>query len=125
MNTNRLFILCIACCLASTGLSDTFKHKQTGESFSGFATQKIIGSQTRVYNSDQKTFVTVQLGDYQVTYNEQGRRGTVVLVPLVQPEVFISQTVAEQIAESIIDASNSGPLGILWRLTAPEEAVRR
>jgi ClpP class serine protease len=119
MNTNRLFILCIACCLASTGLSDTFKHKQTGESFSGFATQKIIGSQTRVYNSDQKTFVTVQLGDYQVTYNEQGRRGTVVLVPLVQPEVFISQTVAEQIAESIIDASNSGPLGIILEIDNP------
>jgi ClpP class serine protease len=119
MKTSHLSILCITCCLASTGLSDTFKHKQTGESFSGFATQKNIGSQTRVYNSEQKTFVTIQLGDYQVTYNEKGRRSTVVLVPLSQPEVFMSQTVAEQIAQSIIDASNTGPLGILLEIDSP------
>lgn len=105
--------------LLSPCFSDTFKHKETGETFTGFPTQKSTGSQSRVYNSESKKFVTVDLAEYEVERNAQGRRNNVIVVPITQPESLISKTVAQQIAEAIVDGSNAGPLAVLVTIDSP------
>jgi len=49
------------CILVSTVMADTFKHKESGESFSGFVTQKTAGNQTLVYNDDESKMMPVVL----------------------------------------------------------------
>ncbi len=62
--------------------ADTFKHRQTGEIFHGFATQKTIGSRTRVYIAEQEHFKPVVLAEYEVTPDPQGRGNHVFIIPL-------------------------------------------
>ncbi|MCE5186161.1 MAG: hypothetical protein LLF76_08570 [Planctomycetaceae bacterium] len=119
MKKGSFYGLLVLSVLASTGFSDTFRQKETGQTFDGFVTQKTTGGMTRVYNSNEKKFVAVDLLAYEVTRNEKGRRETVVLVPITSPETLMSQTVAEQIAKSIVEASNTGPLAILLEIDSP------
>lgn len=113
----RLWLL--LCVFVGASLGDTFKHKETGEIFNGFVTQKSTAGMTRVYNSTQKKFVPVNLNEYEVTLNAEGRRQNVVLVPILQAEVLMSQTVAEQVAQTIVDASNAGPLAVIIQIDSP------
>mgnify|MGYP000023413416 CR=1 FL=1 len=107
-------ILCTAICCA-----DTFKHRETGEVFNGFATQKSIGNRTRVYNADLKTFKPLVLGQYDVTPNARGRRNNVIVMPLKQAEVLLSKAVSEALANAIVDASNKGPRFIVIEIDNP------
>lgn len=104
---------------ASIAWADTFKHKETGEVFTGFATQKSTGGKTLVFNKEANKMTPVNLYEYQVTYDTQGRRDSVVLIPLMEPEILLSQTVAEEIANAVINASNTGPQAILIQIDNP------
>ena len=99
--------------------ADTFKHRQTGESFNGFATQKAAGNKTLVYNDDEGQMTPVVLSDYDIVYNSKGRRDIVYLLELSSPEIFLSEAVSKKAAESIIDASNKGPLAIIIQVDNP------
>ncbi len=109
-----VILLCAALCCA-----DTFKHRQTGEAFQGFATQKSIGNRTRVYNADLKTFKPVVLAEYDVTPNARGRRNSVVVMPLKQAEVLLSKAVSDALANAMVDASNKGPKFIVIDIDNP------
>jgi len=112
--TTVVILLCAALCCA-----DTFKHRQTGEVFQGFATQKSIGNRTRVYNADLKTFKPLVLAEYDVTPNAKGRRNSVVVMPLKQAEVLLSKAVSDALANAIVDASNKGPKFIVIEIDNP------
>jgi membrane-bound ClpP family serine protease len=99
--------------------ADTFKHKVTGEVFTGFATQKSTGGKTLVFNKEANKMMPVTLYDYEVAYDTQGRRDSVVLIQITQPEILLSQTVSEKVASAIIDASNTGPQAILVQIDNP------
>lgn len=109
-----VILLCAALCTA-----DTFKHRQTGEAFHGFATQKSIGNRTRVYNADLKTFKPIVLAEYDVTPNARGRRNSVVVMPLKQAEVLLSKAVSDALANAMVDASNKGPKFIVIEIDNP------
>lgn len=122
MNTRtKLFImlLFIAGMFSGVGFTDTFTNKETGETFSGFVTQKSTGSRTLVYNNDKSELMSINLNDYEVAVNSRGRKDNVVVVPITQSEVLLSQVVSEKIAQTIIDASNKGPQAIIIRLDNP------
>ena len=107
-------LFCATLCCA-----DTFKHRQTGEVFHGFATQKSIGNRTRVYNADLKTFKPVVLAEYDVTPNAKGRRNSVVVMPLKHGEVLLSKVVSETLSNAIVEASNKGPKFIVIEIDNP------
>jgi membrane-bound ClpP family serine protease len=109
-----VILLCTAICFA-----DTFKHRETGEVFNGFATQKSIGNRTRVYNADLQTFKPIVLAEYDVTPNAKGRRNSVIVMPLKQAEVLLSKAVSETLANAIVDASNKGPKLIVIEIDNP------
>ena len=101
------------------GTADTFRHKESGDVFVGFATQKVASGKTLVYNSDEGKMTPVVLDDYEIVSNSQGRRDAVFLILLNKPEIFISPTVSKMVAETIIDASNKGPQAIILQIDAP------
>lgn len=119
MKTNSILGILALALVAQTGFTDTFVHKDTGATFNGFVTQSTVAGETRVYNSEEKKFIPIDLGDYEITMNAEGRRQNVILVPITQPEALMSQNVAQQIAEAIVDASNAGPLAILVQIDSP------
>ena len=98
---------------------DTFKHRESGEIFHGFATQKVIRKETRVYVAEEEKFKPLNLRDYDVTINGQGRRDNVIVIPLHLPESLISKVVTSDISKTIGDASNKGPQFILIEIDLP------
>ena len=105
--------------LVSLVPGDTFRHKETGEVFYGFRTQKRTANKILVYHSEQKKLITIEENQYEITLDGKGRRDSVIRVQIRQPEVLISQAVAERIAESIVEASNSGPQFIVVEIDSP------
>jgi len=105
--------------LLSSATADTFKHKESGEVFTGFATQKVTGGKTLVYNSDESKMTPVVLSDYEITADRKGRRNTVSLLLLDKPEILLSDTVSKKAAAAIIDASNKGPQAIILQIDGP------
>ncbi|MHC4286760.1 MAG: Clp protease/crotonase-like domain-containing protein [Planctomycetota bacterium] len=103
----------------SFSVADTFKHNESGEVFTGFATQKITADRTLVYNSDEGKMLPVVLSDYEVTSDRKGRRNTISLLLLDKPEIFLSDAVSKKAAAIIIDASNKGPQAIILQIDGP------
>ncbi|MBL7215276.1 MAG: hypothetical protein ISS71_06320 [Phycisphaerae bacterium] len=122
MNVKRIkfimFIFVIGM-VTDMGWADTFKNKETGEVFYGFMTQKSTGSKTLIYNSDKKELTTINLSEYEIVYDSNGRKNNVVVVPVTKSEVLLSQVVSETIAKAIIDASNKGPQAIIVQIDNP------
>jgi membrane-bound ClpP family serine protease len=105
--------------LLSSAMADTFKHKESGEVFTGFATQKVTANKTLVYNADESKMTPVVLSDYEVTSDAKGRRNTVSLLVINQPEILLSDTVSKTAAAAIISTSNKGPQAIILQINGP------
>jgi hypothetical protein len=120
MKTKR--ILAIAACLflsACPVQADTFKHRTSEETFNGFPTHKKSAGKTMVFNADLNKFTPLDLAQYQVTYNEQGRRDSVMILKLDQPEILISETVATAVADAILKAADQGPRAMVIQIDLP------
>ena len=102
------------CCFA-----DTFQHRQTGEIFHGFATQKTAQNKTLIYIKEKSKFEPVNLAEYDITIDTNGRRNNVVVIPVNQPETMLSQVVSSTVADTIEKASNNGPYLIVIRIDNP------
>lgn len=109
-----VFAFCGALCPA-----DTFKHRQSGEVFHGFVTQKQSREKTLVYVEKDKSFKPLPLAEYEVTRDDKGRRNSVVVIPIRSEEAIISRSVAQTIVQTVIDASNKGPRYILLEIDSP------
>jgi ATP-dependent protease ClpP protease subunit len=112
-----LFMFSLSLCGAARG--DTFTHKETSESFNGFATQRTQGQRTLVYNADEKDFQPAELGKYKVERNYKGRRELVYVILVNKPEILVSKYVSDSLIKSIVDSSNRGPLFILLEINGP------
>jgi membrane-bound ClpP family serine protease len=115
----KLMIVTVLFICVSLSVADTFKHKESGEIFTGFATQKVTAGKTLVYNSEESKMTPVVLSDYEITSDRKGRRNTVSLLLLDQPEIFLSQTVSKQAAAVIIETSSKGPQAIMLQIDGP------
>jgi len=109
-----IVFLCAALCCA-----DTFRHRQSGEVFNGFASQKSIDNRTQVYNADLEAFKPIVLAEYEVTTNLKGRRNRVIVLPLKQGEVLLSKVISDTLANAIVEASNKGPKFIVVEIDNP------
>lgn len=112
-----LLVIAIAGLVPAT--ADTFKNKETGEIFYGFRTQKSTASKTLVYNDSTKKPEPLDLREYEITMDDNGRRNCVVIVSITDAEALLSETVAKTIADAIIKASNTGPKLVLLKIDNP------
>jgi len=119
MDRKIIFVLTVVYFCFGVVAADTFKHRQSGEEFDGFATQKSMRGKTRIYNEQKNGFEAVKLADYEITYNAKGRRSNVVVIPIIQQEVLLSQTISLKLAKTIAEASNKGPLFIVIQIDSP------
>jgi len=99
--------------------ADTFKNKQTGETFYGFRTQKSTANKTLVYDDSTKKLTPLDLRDYEITMDDNGRRNSVVVVPITEAEILLSETVAKTVADAVVKASNTGPRFVLLKIDNP------
>jgi len=104
--TTLILAFCVALCPG-----DTFTHRQSGEVFHGFLTQKQSRGKTLVYIEKDKGFKPLSLAEYDVIRDDKGRRNSVVIVPVTYEEAIVSRSVAETIAKMIVEASNKGLSG--------------
>ncbi len=117
---SRIAFLTTALLIAATiATADTYKNKKTGEQFYGFRTQKKTANKTMVYSDAEKKLISVDLTDYEYTLDEKGRRSNVVVIPITEPEILLSKSVAAIVSQSIINASNTGPLYIILQIDNP------
>ena len=115
----KLTIAAMLVVLVSFSVADTFKHNESGEVFTGFATQKVTADRTLVYNSDEGKMLPVVLSDYEVTFDRKGRRNTIALLLLDKPEIFLSQTISNEVGSLIAETSNKGPQAIILQIDSP------
>jgi ClpP class serine protease len=120
MKTKR--ILAVAACLFLTACpaqADTFKHRTTQETFTGYATHKKSAGKTMVFNADLNKMAPLDLSEYEITCDEKGRRNSVMVLKLDQPEILISETVAAAVADAILKSADQGPRAIVLQIDLP------
>ncbi len=105
--------------LACSGFADTFVHRETGDVFYGFQTQRRGQGKVVVYHSEENKMITINEDEYDITLDSRGRRDTIFRIPIRQEEALISKGISERIAETIIEASNRGPQFILIEIDSP------
>ncbi|MFH1615761.1 MAG: hypothetical protein ABIG61_11860 [Planctomycetota bacterium] len=93
--------------------ADTFTHKQTGEVLHGYAAQKAAGRET-IVRTVEKGVQRLNLSDYEVKYDKIGRTDKIIIFNISQP--IQSAVEAEVIEKALAEASNKGPLFILFEL---------
>ena len=105
----RVIFAAFVISLGAVASADTFRHRDTGEVFYGFRTNRRAGGKLQVYHSEEKKMITIEENQYDITLDDKGRRDTIVHIPIRQAEALISKVVSDRIAQTIIDAANSGP----------------
>lgn len=115
----KLIALIIMSYCVSIGSADTFRNRETGEEFYGFRTQKQGQGKVIVYHTEEKKMIPIEESKYEITLDSLGRRNSIIRIQIVHPDVLLSKVVSERIAQSIIEASNSGPQFIVIEIDSP------
>ncbi len=97
--------------------ADTFTHKNTGEIFYGYPTQKTKGNKTLVRTGSNFKAKYVDLSEYDIAKNNQGRRNKVTVININDAIEYECEIKA---LEKAIEAeSNQGPEFILLEIDTP------
>lgn len=117
-NTKTILIAAIFLCTISCTLkADTFVHKQTGQSFYGYATQTQRDSQTLVKNVQDRKNQYIVLEDYEITPDHKGRKDQVAVLTI--PEGINLQCETDALIKDLTQACNAGPLCIIIKIDSP------
>jgi hypothetical protein len=115
------YLLIIVPCAA-----DTFTNRKTGEVSQGYATQEKKGDKTLVRTGDQYALEYFNLSDYDIEWNNLGRRNQIVILQIKNEIELECETTAFEKAIKV--ASNQGPLFILIEIDTPggrEDLMKR
>ncbi|HDS84182.1 MAG TPA: hypothetical protein ENN97_03175 [Phycisphaerales bacterium] len=115
----RVVFAALVVSLGAVASADTFRHRETGEVFYGFRTNRRAGGKLQVYHSEEKKMITIEENQYDITLDSNGRRNTIVHIPIRQAEALISKVVSDRIAQTITDAANSGTQLIVIDIDSP------
>ena len=113
----KLVFVFMCLLLANACLADTFTHRKTGKVFQGHATQKKTGNKTLVSIRNKKNPKYLNLTDYDVEWNQSGRRNQVIILPIKTKIKLKCET--EVFEKAIEIASNHGPLFVLIEIDTP------
>jgi len=100
---------------------DIFKHRQSGEVFYGYPTNRSQGRKTRIYVEEDGKFSgkTVLIDEYDVTYAHKGRKENVIVVAIDNQDIILSDAVSNSLAKTIQQGANKGPLCIILDIDSP------
>ena len=117
----RTYPILILLVISTVAFADVFTHRQSGEKFYGFATQRSMDSKVRIYEQTDDTFDAkiINIADYDIEYDVKGRRDLVIVVPFDQKEALISKAVADTFAKTITEASDRGPIAVILEIDNP------
>ncbi len=96
--------------------ADTFTHKNTGETFNGYVVQRKKGNKTQVRIENNKVRY-VNLGEFNIAYNNLGRRNKVFVFSLTSSIELICET--EAFEKAIAVAADRGPIFVLIEIDTP------
>jgi ATP-dependent protease ClpP protease subunit len=99
--------------------ADTFRHRTTGETFTGFRTHKKSVGKVLVFNADQNKLIPMDLSEYEIIRDDNGRRNTVIVVRIEQPEILLSETIAQEAANIILRSADQGPKSVIIQIDLP------
>jgi membrane-bound ClpP family serine protease len=68
---------------------------------------------------EKSQFEPVNLAEYDVTIDTQGRRKSVMVIPVTEPQIMLSQVVSTSVADTIEKVSNNGPYLIVIQIDNP------
>jgi ClpP class serine protease len=105
---------------------DTFTNRQTGESFDGFATQQVRAGKTIVRSAGSESSKSINLSEYDVRWNFNGRRNQVIVLPIKDAIELESETALFE--KALESASNQGPLFVVLAIDTPggrEDLMKR
>ncbi|MBW8016127.1 MAG: hypothetical protein FVQ82_08070 [Planctomycetes bacterium] len=100
---------------------DVFKHRQSGEIFYGYPTNRRLGNKTRVYVEEDGKFKgkTVIIDEYDVTYDAKGRKKNLIVIGIDHQDIILSDTVSIALAKTIEEGANQGPRCIILEIDSP------
>lgn len=124
MKKSFIFLMC----LFSTVLcpADTFTSRDTGEVFHGYATQVKRGSKTLVRVGKKGKAKYIDMADYRVEQNQQGRKNRIIVISIKDAIELECETVA--LEKAVETSSNQGPMFILVEIDTPggrEDLMKR
>ncbi|MCF7955233.1 MAG: hypothetical protein K9M75_05480 [Phycisphaerae bacterium] len=107
--------------LSSFCSGDFFKHRQSGETFYGYPTNRTLGKKTRIYEEKDGKFFgkTVLIDEYDITYNARGRKENLVVIGIDDQDIILSDTVSKTLAKTIEEAANNGTCCIILEIDSP------
>ena len=100
--------------------ADTYTHKKTGESFTGFTTTKKV-KKLSVVKSAEKGTLKINLKDYKIVLDNKGRKDYVVVIPLRNGIEFMAET--EAFCKAIEKNVNKGVKLIIIDVDSPGGSV--
>jgi ATP-dependent protease ClpP protease subunit len=98
-------------------LADTFTHKKTGEVFRGYATGEKKGGRTLVRVGDKQKPKYLNLLDYDIEWNQSGRRNQIIILPIKNEIELECET--RVFEKAIRSTSNQGPLLVIIEIDTP------
>lgn len=113
-----LYVLCLLAFAAPLS-ADTFKKFDSSETFTGFTTTKQAAGKSLVFREDQNKFIPIDLAEYEIDFDAKGRRNSVMVVSLNQPEVLLSEVVSQSVSDSIQKAADTGTRLIVVQIDSP------
>ena len=114
-----IFISAVLIISSANTMADTFTHRTTDEVFHGFATQKTIRNETRVYIEEENSFKALNLAEYDISSDNIGRRNNVVVIPIKHQQVMLSKVISDTLCKTIVEISNKGPKLIILEIDSP------
>ena len=107
--------------LSSFCSGDVFKHRQSGETFYGYPTNRTLGKKTRIYKEKDGKFFgkTVLIDEYDITYDAKGRKKNLVVIGIDHQDIILSDTVSIMLTKTIEEAANKGPRCIILEIDSP------
>ncbi len=97
-------------------LADTFVHQKTGEVLHGYATSRKENGKT-VVQTQEKNQTQLDLAEWGVTADRQGRNNKVVVINLDDAFMYEIETAAFE--KAIVETADQGPLFILLEIDTP------
>lgn len=116
MSKNSCNIVFIIACLSSILSADTFQHRFENIVYTGYATHK-TNNGLNVVITREKGQIELNLTDYRIEFNEQGRN-PIVSVLAIDDEIAYEYAV-KSFEAAIIEEADKGPLMILIELDTP------
>lgn len=117
MNWRRNILLITLFCILTSANADTFTNKKTGEQFDGYATKIANRTRLAVRSSTSENIRHIEPADYNIVYNEKGRRKQVYVIDINDSLMLECET--EAFEKAIRIAENQGNLAIVLHIDTP------